>query len=204
MKKDTTVHIAGFGDVKIDELQALPDPCALPSREKKRSLMEKERLLYAPMSGVGGIVYDKDAVYIELQGSHSHNRNENTEQSKMVKEIIDKKETFDEQIQNQEFRLFSDGDVIKSMDFQDENESEDEENSDDEDSGMDSEDEGGDGTGWKPEEGQEDDGGSGDSSDEEYQNIGDENEEEESIDMSWKEGVADRAASRRFRPRLLR
>lgn len=118
LKKDTTVHIAGFGDIKIDELQALPDPCPMPTREKKRNLLEKERLLYAPMSGVGGIVYDKDAVYIELQGSHSHNRNENTEQSKMVKEIIDKKGTFDEQIQNQEFRLFSDGDVIKSMDFQ--------------------------------------------------------------------------------------
>lgn len=117
LKKDTTVHIAGYGDIKIDELQALPDPCPMPTREKKRSLLEKERLLYAPMSGVGGIVYDKDAVYIELQGSHSHNSNDNSEQSRMVKEIIDKKETFDEQIQNQEFRLFSDGDVIKSMDF---------------------------------------------------------------------------------------
>jgi ribosome biogenesis protein BMS1 len=30
--------------------------------------------VYAPFSGVGGIVYDKDAVYIELGGSHSHNR----------------------------------------------------------------------------------------------------------------------------------
>ena len=26
----------------------------------------KHRMIYAPMSGVGGIVYDKDAVYIEL------------------------------------------------------------------------------------------------------------------------------------------
>ena len=37
----------------------LPDPCPLPEKEKKRSLTEKERLIYAPMSGVGGIVYDK-------------------------------------------------------------------------------------------------------------------------------------------------
>ena len=51
----------------------LPDPCPLPEGEKKRrTLNEKERLIYAPMSGVGGIVYDKDAVYIDLGGSHSH------------------------------------------------------------------------------------------------------------------------------------
>ena len=50
----------------------LPDPCPLPDQEKKRSLNEKERLIYAPLSGVGGIVYDKDAVYIDLGGSHSH------------------------------------------------------------------------------------------------------------------------------------
>ena len=33
---------------------------------KKRTLVEKEKSIYAPMSGVGGIVYDKDAVYIDL------------------------------------------------------------------------------------------------------------------------------------------
>lgn len=50
----------------------LPDPCPLPDKEKKRSLNEKEKLIYAPMSGVGGIIYDKDAVYIDLGGSRSH------------------------------------------------------------------------------------------------------------------------------------
>ena len=48
----------------------LPDPCPLPEQQKKRALNECERLIYAPMSGVGGIVYDKDAVYIDLGGSH--------------------------------------------------------------------------------------------------------------------------------------
>lgn len=202
LKKDTTVHIAGYGDVKIDELQALPDPCPMPSRGKKRNLLEKERQLYAPMSGVGGIVYDKDAVYIELQGSHSHHGRENSEQSKLVKEIIDKKETFDEQIRNQEFRLFSDGDVIKSMDFQ-EDEAEidsDEDESEAEDSGMDSEPDENDASGWKPQEaGESEDEAedAGESSDEEYQEIGDKSdivdEFDETIDMSWKEGLADRA-----------
>lgn len=52
----------------------LPDPCPLPEKMKKRSLVDKERLVYAPFSGVGGIVYDKDAVYVELGGSHSHSK----------------------------------------------------------------------------------------------------------------------------------
>lgn len=201
LKKNTTVHIAGYGDIKIDELQALPDPCPMPSREKKRNLLEKERLLYAPMSGVGGIVYDKDAVYIELQGSHSHHTRENSEQSKLVKEIIDKKETFDERIQNQEFRLFSDGNVIKSMNYQEEVEEDDQANSEsedegsDDDSGMDSEPEATDGSGWKPDESEDEDieEDAGESSDEEYQNIDNNSEPEVTIDMSWKEGVADRA-----------
>ena len=53
----------------------LPDPCPLPDQEKKRrSLNERERFIYAPMSGVGGIIYDKDAVYLDLGGSHSHDQ----------------------------------------------------------------------------------------------------------------------------------
>ncbi|KAL7049512.1 hypothetical protein ACKWTF_003734 [Chironomus riparius] len=208
LKKGNAVHIAGLGDMKIDELQALPDPCPMASKEKKRNLLEKERLLYAPMSGVGGIVYDKDAVYIELQGSHSHTR-DNTEQSKLVREIIEKKQTFDEQIQNQEFRLFSDGDVIKSGDFQediDESGSENDQEMDD-DSGMDSEPENdnlNDSSGWNPEdENDEENEGSVGSSDEEYQEIGNGNEFDDTIDndddddemigSDWKEGVADRA-----------
>lgn len=46
----------------------------MPEKIKKRSLVDKERLVYAPFSGVGGIVYDKDAVYVELGGSHSHSK----------------------------------------------------------------------------------------------------------------------------------
>ena len=62
----------GCGDYTIHDMQHLPDPCPMPDREKKRSLNIKEKLIYAPMSGVGGIIYDKDAVYIDLGGSHSH------------------------------------------------------------------------------------------------------------------------------------
>lgn len=72
LNKETSVHIPGCGDMKIKDVTFLPDPCPLPERIKKRALVEKERLIYAPFSGVGGAVYDKDAAYVELGGSHSY------------------------------------------------------------------------------------------------------------------------------------
>ncbi|XP_059053033.1 ribosome biogenesis protein BMS1 homolog [Achroia grisella] len=114
LMKESVVHIAGVGDMKISELSYLPDPCPLPSSEKKRHLMERERQIYAPFSGVGGIVYDKDAVYIELQGSHSHKREdeETTEKKALIKNVVDTKETVDEQMQESGFKLFSGGAII--------------------------------------------------------------------------------------------
>lgn len=54
----------------MSDISFLPDPCALPEQQKKRCLNEKEKLVYAPLSGVGGVLYDKDAVYVDLGGSH--------------------------------------------------------------------------------------------------------------------------------------
>lgn len=68
------MNFSGCGDSPIFDMCYLPDPCPLPEKLKKRSLVDKERLVYAPFSGVGGIVYDKDAVYVELGGSHSHSK----------------------------------------------------------------------------------------------------------------------------------
>ena len=72
MKNNIVIHIPGCGDYSVRDMQHLADPCPTPDNVKKRSLSQKERMVYAPMSGVGGIVYDKDAVYIDLGGSHSH------------------------------------------------------------------------------------------------------------------------------------
>ncbi|XP_034103406.1 ribosome biogenesis protein BMS1 homolog [Drosophila albomicans] len=139
LKQQHMVHIAGLGDARIDELSMIPDPCPLPGTEKKRSLLEKERLLYAPMSGVGGIVYDKDAVYIELQGSHSHKEKtaEATEQEALVSKLIEKKATMDEQMQEQQFRLFSDAAPMKSKDYKSDHEEDEEGDEAADDSGMD-------------------------------------------------------------------
>ncbi|XP_014494083.1 ribosome biogenesis protein BMS1 homolog [Vigna radiata var. radiata] len=66
LKKGNKVHIAGVGDYSLTAITALPDPCPLPSAAKKKGLRDKEKLFYAPMSGLGDLLYDKDAVYINI------------------------------------------------------------------------------------------------------------------------------------------
>ncbi|CAH9070002.1 unnamed protein product [Cuscuta epithymum] len=66
LKKGTKVHIAGVGDYDMAGVTALPDPCPLPTAAKKKGLRDKEKLFYAPMSGLGDLLYDKDAVYINI------------------------------------------------------------------------------------------------------------------------------------------
>ncbi|CAL4914250.1 unnamed protein product [Urochloa decumbens] len=66
MKRGTKVHITGAGDFSLSGVTGLADPCPLPSAAKKRGLRDKEKLFYAPMSGLGDLLYDKDAVYIDI------------------------------------------------------------------------------------------------------------------------------------------
>lgn len=86
----TRVHLAGVGDFSVGQVEKLPDPCPTPyyqqkleeyerermkqeggastattTRRRKR-LDDKDKLIYAPMSDVGGVLIDKDAVYIEM------------------------------------------------------------------------------------------------------------------------------------------
>uniref|UniRef100_A0AAV1UN84 Bms1-type G domain-containing protein n=1 Tax=Peronospora matthiolae TaxID=2874970 RepID=A0AAV1UN84_9STRA len=73
LKPGMKMHIAGAGDFYMDSVTAMPDPCNIPSSKKsadgtvkKKHLTQKDTLLYAPMSDVGSIMYDKDAMYINL------------------------------------------------------------------------------------------------------------------------------------------
>ena len=66
LKAGMRVHLAGVGDFDMAEVSSLPDPCPLPGAMKRRSLDERERLLYAPMSDVGRLLYDKDAMYVNI------------------------------------------------------------------------------------------------------------------------------------------
>jgi len=121
MKRNSSLHIAGVGDFSIGELSFLPDPCPLPEATKnRRTLVEKDKSIYAPMSGVGGIVYDKDAVYIELGGSHSHKKNQDDEEEEgesaehLVQNIISSEATLNEKLDKSELKLFSSSVAITS------------------------------------------------------------------------------------------
>lgn len=111
-KPNQEVHIPGCGDFTIDKINFIPDPCPLPNKEvkqKRRSLNEKEKCIYAPMSGVGGIVYDNDAVYIDLGGSHLHEEKDFSKQSSEDKLVasLNLEEHLDEKIKSSEIKLFS-------------------------------------------------------------------------------------------------
>ncbi|XP_044252680.1 ribosome biogenesis protein BMS1 homolog [Tribolium madens] len=124
IKNHASIHIAGLGDVKIHDVSYLPDPCPLPEQIKKRALIEKEKLIYAPFSGVGGIVYDKDAVYVELGGSHSHsNKNEETD---IVTNLIDTQKTLDVKMAHSKIQIFTGGKEITGEEFEEEEDQEEE------------------------------------------------------------------------------
>ena len=74
------VHIPGVGDLNVSAIEGLPDPCPTPAMDQemakatgktgRRRLGEKQKLLFAPMSDVGGVLVDKDAVYIDIKTSN--------------------------------------------------------------------------------------------------------------------------------------
>ncbi|KAI0987376.1 hypothetical protein GJ496_001684 [Pomphorhynchus laevis] len=106
------VHLAGCGDFIVNAVNACQDPCLLPDEEKKlRGLSNKDRKIYAPFSGVGGILYDKDSTYIDLKGSHCLT----TEESNISKPIVSHSKGIDESeqtmidqiLEDNEFHLFS-------------------------------------------------------------------------------------------------
>ncbi|KAL8935337.1 MAG: hypothetical protein Q9211_004745 [Gyalolechia sp. 1 TL-2023] len=73
------VHVPGVGDLSVSMIEALPDPCPTPlmaqeiakatGKAARRRLDEQQKLLFAPMSDVGGVLVDKDAVYIDVKSS---------------------------------------------------------------------------------------------------------------------------------------
>ncbi|KAF9663177.1 hypothetical protein SADUNF_Sadunf17G0011200 [Salix dunnii] len=120
LKKGTKVHIAGVGDYNLAGVTALADPCPLPSAAKKKGLRDKEKLFYAPMSGLGDLVYDKDAVYINIndhfvQYSNVDNKNDSmTHKGKdqdvgesLVKSLQNTKYSIDEKLDKSFISLFS-------------------------------------------------------------------------------------------------
>lgn len=114
LKQGSKIHLAGVGDFDVADVSTFEDPCPLPSSEKKiKRLDEKQKLLYAPMCDVGGILYDKDAVYINVPGKYNKETNSSDgevvlgEGDKMVLDLQDVDGTLKEGLEKSELTLFS-------------------------------------------------------------------------------------------------
>lgn len=121
LKRDTKIHLAGVGDFSIDTIEKLNDPCPLPDadNEKRRKLSDKAKTIHAPMSDVGGVMFDKDAVYINVPGHFSKRKeqddDEGGEGERMVIGLQSASTTLDERIRGGEMKLFEhDGSAVKA------------------------------------------------------------------------------------------
>ncbi|KAG1749341.1 DUF663-domain-containing protein [Suillus lakei] len=111
LRRSTKVHIPGVGDMDIKNVTVLGDPCPLPDAdsEKRRKLSEKKKLLvHAPMSDVGGVMYDKDAVWINVPGNFTRGATDvpRGEGERMVIDLQDVDETLEETVARSNIRLF--------------------------------------------------------------------------------------------------
>ncbi|ODV58904.1 GTPase BMS1 [Ascoidea rubescens DSM 1968] len=133
------VHIAGCGDVTIQSIEKLVDPCPTPHFEEKldelqreaqkneddsstttkrktrrKRLNDRQKIIYAPMSDVGGVLVDKDAVYIDVGENKSRKKDAETE--KLVASLQEANKTLDDEIRSSpSFRLFSNSKEINGV-----------------------------------------------------------------------------------------
>jgi len=75
LSRSALLHVCGVGDHRIEAVRGVDDPVPLPEadpekRKARRALSSKETLLYAPMSDAGAVVFDRDAVYINVPNVH--------------------------------------------------------------------------------------------------------------------------------------
>jgi ribosome biogenesis protein BMS1 len=108
LKTTQKVHIPGVGDLSVNNISILTDPCPIPDKERKM-INEKHKLIYAPMSDVGGIMYDKDAVYINVPGvfSKPSEGEEIGTGEKLVLDLQDAQHTLEDHVKSSEMRIFN-------------------------------------------------------------------------------------------------
>ncbi|KAJ7212267.1 DUF663-domain-containing protein [Mycena pura] len=148
LRMGTKVHIPGVGDMDMESVSILGDPCPLPDAdsEKRRKLSEKKKLvIHAPMSDVGGVMYDKDAVWINVPGSFTRGNTDvpQGEGEQMVMDLQDAEATLEAGVAQSQIRLLGSSSkhlTVGTLDDDDDSDgSEDESGSEEEeDSGFDS------------------------------------------------------------------
>jgi ribosome biogenesis protein BMS1 len=116
LKRNQRIHIPGSGDYSMTDVTAIPDPCPFPTKVKK-TLNEKERIIYAPMADLGNIFFDKDAIYINVPENMQSNRDSDDVQ--LVRSLQDTKETIDHMLSSSNVKIFKNS---VSNDYDDEEE----------------------------------------------------------------------------------
>jgi ribosome biogenesis protein BMS1 len=81
LRLPTMFHVPGLGDVFVESAVARADPIPPPAAtepdtsnktgpKRRRTLQQKERLVYAPMSSLDGVFFDPDALYVNIPDSY--------------------------------------------------------------------------------------------------------------------------------------
>lgn len=151
LNDNSRVHIAGMGDYSIAAIEKLPDPCPTPAYEqametyereqrqlaidngeqpaplfrRRKRLEDKQRIIYAPMSDVNGVLIDKDAVYIDVKNENGRLFKSEEDMSngiggKLTEELKNASNFLDKRTKQGGVRLFSDGKNIENDDDEDE------------------------------------------------------------------------------------
>ncbi|KAJ6512113.1 GTP binding protein [Mycena vitilis] len=146
LRVGTKVHVPGVGDLQMKSVTILGDPCPLPDAdsEKRRKLSEKKKLLiHAPMSDIGGVMYDKDAVWINVPGSFTRGNPDvpQGEGEQMVMDLQDAGATLEDGVAQSHIRLL--GSSSKHLTVEAPGDDDDSEGYEDEESGDEEEDESG-------------------------------------------------------------
>ncbi|ABN66231.2 predicted protein [Scheffersomyces stipitis CBS 6054] len=149
------VHIAGVGDQVVHSVEKLPDPCPTPYYEQKleeiererakaaaesgeplakttrrrKRLEDKQKIIYAPMSDVGGVLVDKDAVYIDMGNRQAFVKGEEGEEmgegEKLVTDLQEVQKTMAERLEEGPgLQLFSSSDALKKVNEEEDSETE--------------------------------------------------------------------------------
>ncbi len=154
------IHIAGVGDYTVSSVEKLPDPCPTPYFEQKLEELERERqkqalengevaakttrrrkrlddkqkIIYAPMSDVGGVLVDKDAVYIDVGQASFVPGEEKGFGEKMVTGLQGVEKTIDERFkEGPGLQLFSNSKKMNGVDEEEEEDQSEDESEDEDD-----------------------------------------------------------------------
>ena len=205
--KVNSVHVAGVGDFESVDISLCGDPCEIAGKSAdataRRKLDVRQQRLYAPFSGVGKMLFDRDAVYLDQEKVHEKNQTEEQkEQNAIIEEIQDMEVPLDEQMEEAEIQLVSGGRRLVGTAFGDD----DMDNMDGIESGGEDDDENEDfgENGDFEEDGSEDDSAddgigtevSGKTSKSSQKAKGLDSDSDEEEDDAWRKDIADRAVER--------